>query len=98
MNFKEFIKPTIAKMIVSFVGSIILAIYIFGMLLGGAGPLSDNNRIDFKIAEIVLWPVSMLSTDDLFLNIFIVFVYLFILLYLIISVISFISKLNLKKK
>ena len=91
MNFKEFIKPTITKIIISILGSIIFTIYIFLMLFGCVLNYC-NNRLDFKIAEILLWPLSLLGTTDILLNISLTFIYLFMLIYIITSLIILIRK------
>ena len=92
MNFKEFIKTTITKIIISIIGSVVFTVYVFLTLFAGAGPLSSNKTITFRILEFLLWPLTILPINNLLIIVPLVIIYFFLLLYLIISLIMFIIK------
>ena len=92
MNFKEFIKPTITKIIISIIGSVVFTVYVFGTLLAGAGPVGGSGPITFRILGFLLWPLTLLPITDLRIIVPLVIIYLFLLIYLITSLIILIIK------
>ncbi len=87
MNFKNFIKPTRAKIIISFIASIIFTI-ILNYLIFACGLTGGCNKTFENAVELIfLRPLSLLVTDNIFLNAFTIFIYYFLLMYLLISLI-----------
>ena len=91
MNFKEFIKPTKTKILISIIGSIIFTI-VLNVLIFGCGFGSCNKTLENTIEFIFLRPLSLLVTDSIFLNMLTILIYYLLLIYLVASLIISVRK------